>query len=122
MNDQLASACLHGAFTYTNSLNSFNSPMKVTVFIFTLQIRKLRLTKSGYHPLKPHRATKCQSWGWNPFFSCPTSTHPSYNHHLSGWVSCKAARVVLGFQEQSKLQAPSLLELIPVHRGLFLGH
>lgn len=80
---QIAMVCLHSVFTYIGSLNPLNRPMKVSMFIFVLQIWKLRLRKSRYHPLKPHKANKCQSQGWNPFSSCPTTTHSSHNHHLS---------------------------------------
>lgn len=107
MSYHLAWVCLHAAFTC--SLNPLNRPMQVSVFII-LQIKKLSLRKGRHHPLISHRDPTCQSQGWKPSF-------------ISG-CSAKAAlaKMVLGFQEQSELQALSLLELSPAHRGLFLGH
>ena len=59
--------------------------------------------------------------GWNPFPSCPTTTHPSHSPHLSEGVSPSSqGRTELPEMEQA--EAPSLLELIPVPRGFFLGH
>ena len=101
MNDQLASTCFSGAFTCANSLNNCNSPIKVAVCIFSLQVRKLRLTERGYHPLKPPGLTEVKAGAGIPFPAVP----PPLIHHtvlIYLRVSVTAARNVLGFQKWSK--------------------
>lgn len=104
MNDQLAFTCFSGAFTCTKSLNSCNSPVKVAVFIIILQVRKLRLTESGYHPLKPPGLAEIRAGAGTPFPAVP----PPLIHHtvlIYLRVSLTAARDVLGFQKWSKLRS-----------------
>lgn len=101
MNDQLALTCFSVAFTWTNSFNSCNSPIKIAVFIFSLQVRKLRLTESGYHPLKPPGLAEVRAGAGIPFPAVP----PPHIHHtvlIYLRVSVPAARDILSFQKWSK--------------------
>ena len=119
MNDQLASTCFSGAFTCTKSLNSCNSPMKVAMFIFILQVRKLRLTESGYHPLKPPGLAEVRAGAGTPFPAVPP---PLIHHTVLVYLrlSLKAARDVLGFQKRASW-GPIPAGVYRCEQGVLLG-
>ena len=118
MNDQLASTCFSGAFTCTKSLNSCSSPMKAAMFIVILQVRKLRLAESGYHPLKPPGLAEVRAGAGTPFPAVPPLIHHTVLVYLR--VSLTAARDVLGFQKRASW-GPIPAGVYPCEQGVLLG-